>query len=143
MRWTKLIYLASPYSAKKRSTIHKRFDAAVRACLHLWEQGYLVYGPIFYTHPISACLPHVPRDAWMELDLRLLEKCDELWVLCIPGWKKSVGVRTEIHWAKKFGKPVRYLKLDQLPECGWDDLVQAVRKWVNGPIPESQKDCLY
>jgi hypothetical protein len=44
---------------------------------------------------------------WEAQDRRLLQACDELWVLTLDGWQRSIGVRAEIKIAEALGKPVR------------------------------------
>jgi hypothetical protein len=47
--------------------------------------------------------------AWQKLDSLLVYRCDEVWVLCIDGWRESVGVAAEVRLAKGFGRAVRYV----------------------------------
>jgi hypothetical protein len=46
---------------------------------------------------------------WSQQDRRLLEACDELWVLTLDGWQQSVGIQAEIAIARELGKPIRYV----------------------------------
>jgi hypothetical protein len=51
-------------------------------------------------------------DFWRLVDIEFLKRCDELWVLTLDGWDKSVGVLAEIAYAKRNGIPIKYLSFD-------------------------------
>jgi hypothetical protein len=40
----------------------------------------------------------------------MLQRCDELAVLKLPGWRESTGVTAEIAIAREFGLPVRFIE---------------------------------
>jgi hypothetical protein len=40
----------------------------------------------------------------------MLSRCDDLAVLCLPGWRESVGVRAGIVFAQEIGIPVRFIE---------------------------------
>jgi len=100
------IYLACPYTHKNSFVREYRFNAVTAKAVELLKSGYLVYSPITYSHPYD-----LPKDwmFWRNLDKSLVEWCDEVWVLCLEGWKESIGVQAEIAWAKGLGKRVEYL----------------------------------
>ena len=101
----KKIYLASPYSHPDKSVRENRFRAACKAASLLMVQGYLVFSPIAHSHTIAQYLDnHLDLDFWLEIDLSFLDSwADEMWILCIPGWWESKGIRREIEHAKKHG----------------------------------------
>ena len=45
---------------------------------------------------------------WLGLDLAILDRCDALIVLTVPGWRTSEGVTREIAAAERAGMPVLY-----------------------------------
>jgi nucleoside 2-deoxyribosyltransferase len=106
-----LVYLASPYSSPSPEVRESRFHAACRAAAQLMAGGAFVFSPIAHTHPI-ALAGDLPKgwDWWREYDRRMLAACDEVAVLCIDGWRESVGVQGEIAIAAETGKPVKYLE---------------------------------
>jgi hypothetical protein len=56
-------------------------------------------------------------DFWEKHDKLMLRKCDELWVLTLPGWEESVGVQAEIQYANQRKMPIKYIRVfDVLPE---------------------------
>lgn len=105
----KKIYLACPYTSSTEIE-EKRFQAANEQAAELMAQGYLVFSPISHTHPIhlSGCLPG-DWEFWKEYDQTFIEWCDEVWIMRIPGWEESKGVKAEIKIARDLGKKVVYL----------------------------------
>jgi hypothetical protein len=59
------------------------------------------YSPICHWHPIVELGYHVKYDVLLQVDLHILSVATELYVLCIPGWQDSAGVRKEITHAKE------------------------------------------
>lgn len=106
---SKLIYLASPYSSPSPAVQEKRFQHACDAAAHFIREGRFVFSPIAHTHPISSW--GLPGDwkFWSEFDRMMIERCDELWVLRLPGWGRSVGVAAEVKTASELAMVVRYI----------------------------------
>jgi hypothetical protein len=62
-----------------------------------------------------ALLPYLPNteatwEVWGHHCKRLIEACDEVWVVMYPGWDTSVGVAGEIEYAQQRGKRVHYME---------------------------------
>jgi len=96
-----ITYLASPYSDRDASVQHSRYEAACRACLLLVNSGANPYSPICHWHPIAELGYYMEYDALLTVDLAILKVSTSLYVLCLDGWKESVGVRREIDFAKE------------------------------------------
>lgn len=87
-----------------------RFDAAVAATAALMQAGAHVISPIASSHPVA--IAHtLPGDFgyWKALDLDLIDRCDEVWVLTIDGWEASAGIKDEVAYALAHNKQVRYI----------------------------------
>lgn len=104
------IYLACPYSDPDVSVQAKRFQAANKAAASLMKQGYLVFSPISHTHPIHLA-GDLPGDYefWRDYDETFIDWCDSVFVMKIPGWDTSKGIKREVEYAEFLGKPVRYI----------------------------------
>ena len=104
-----MIYLATPYSHADPAVREQRFRAACRAAARLMRAGHFVFSPVAHGHCIA--LHGLPADwrFWEPLDRHQLERCDEVVVLMLDGWRDSTGVAAEIRIAGELGKPVRYL----------------------------------
>ncbi len=102
-----LTYLASPYSHPDPAIREGRYRAACAVAAILSARGDLVFSPVAHGHGIglSGRLP-VAWEYWQRLDLRMLASCDSLTVLCVAGWRESVGVAAEIAFARELGLPV-------------------------------------
>ena len=108
-----MIYLASPYSHPDPAVREDRFRAACLAAAALLRQGHAVFSPIAHSHCVATVGDLDPSWAlWRAGDLRLLEACDELVVLRLDGWDRSVGVTEEVAYARSRGTPVAYLDPD-------------------------------
>lgn len=107
-----VIYMASPYSSPDVLVREERYRLSCVASACLIRRGNVVYSPIAASHgpSIAGKLPG-GWDFWKSQDSWFIEHCDELYVIMLPGWHKSVGVRAEIGLARSLGKPVKYWRL--------------------------------
>ena len=93
---------------------YERLDDYLIADVFLMRQGVHTVGTL---HKLfnEKVLGHEEMDVtweyWKEYTYDLINGCDELYVLCLDGWKDSKGVTDEIAYAKEHGKPVRYVNL--------------------------------
>ena len=106
-----LIYLASPYSHDDPEVRYARYDAACAATARMMQGGMIVYSPIVHCH-ILALKYDLPGDweFWKRIDERMLAACDMVMVLCLDGWKDSVGVTAEIGMARDRGMQVEFME---------------------------------
>ncbi len=107
-----MIYLTSPYSHPDPAVRKRRFRAACRATAALLRAGEVVFSPIVHSHPLVGFALPTEWAFWERIDRAYLERCDEVVVLMLNGWKESVGVREEIRIARAAGKPVRFLGVE-------------------------------
>ena len=109
-----VIYLASPYNHDDPNVQELRYWEACRAAAQMMRAGWLVFSPIAHSHPIARF--GLPGDFafWETLDKAWIDRCDELVVLTISGWRDSVGVTAEIEYARQRGLPIRYVDPDEL-----------------------------
>ena len=105
-----ILYLASPYSHPEKEVEQRRFDLVTRAAGWLMQHGFVVFSPISHSHPVAQ-KTELPRAFWFwrAQDLPFMRVCDELYVLCLPDWDKSIGVAEEIAHAKALGIPITYM----------------------------------
>jgi hypothetical protein len=102
-----MIYLASPYSDPDPAVMEQRFDAVCRKAGELMNRGEIVYSPIAHCHPIAVRVG-LPRDwtFWHKFDREMLCTAKEMWILRLPGWQESAGIRAERQIAAELGIPV-------------------------------------
>ena len=112
----KLIYIACPYADPSPLVRLARVRLASLVACEYACQGHGVFSPLSHSIEIgkfSATLAH-NAEYWYELDLKLLEACDEIVVIQVPNWGESVGVATEIDRAKELNIPVTYLTPEEI-----------------------------
>lgn len=111
----KIIYLASPYTNKNCFLQSKRAMQVAHVAAKLMEQGHVCYSHVVLGHEMakySSKLACLPSEAWQDFCNHLFGACNELFVLCLDGWKKSIGVQKEIEWAKEMNMPIYYIDKD-------------------------------
>lgn len=103
-------YLSSPYSSNDSKTKQLRFEEVVAVASTFFEAKRNVFSPIIYCHPIA---PYLRKSAsfksWFQFDYIMLDLCQHLLVLTLPGWQESIGVAAEIKYALSKGYPVIYI----------------------------------
>jgi hypothetical protein len=105
-----MIYLAVPYNHPSPAVRHNRFEEVNRYAAHVMQQGLAVFSPISHSHPIEEHFTEVKSwDFWQIQDLPILKICDSVHVLCLPGWRESVGVAGECDTARGLGIPILYI----------------------------------
>jgi Domain of unknown function (DUF1937) len=107
-----LVYLASPLTHDDVTVRQERSIAVARATGWLMtnRRDLFFLSPIAYAHLIAAeCTLPFEWHFWAEIDECLLSRCEEFWVLCIPGFKKSTGVGAERKIAERLGLPCRFV----------------------------------
>ena len=98
-------YLASPYSHPDEAVRTARYELAMSAKVWLIRQRIWTYSPIVAWHE-TAKAHDLPLDAafWLDCNSDAQTACrDGTIVLCIPGWKESIGVTGEISFALRHG----------------------------------------
>lgn len=114
-----MIYVASVYSLDAKGNSghdialrEKRYDYVVERVGKWMESGTIgLFSPIAHCH-VPANRGHLPKDYtfWQENDRHMIERCDEIWVLMMPGWERSVGVKDEIAYGSAINKKVVYFE---------------------------------
>ena len=105
----KLIYLAGPYSYDPEAafTLHMAYTAAI-----MENFNHLVFSPIVHNHPLAKTHT-LPTDYtfWQFYNKGMILKSDEVWVMNVPEWEKSMGTQYEISVADEHGKALKHVWL--------------------------------
>ena len=111
-----IIYLACPYAHPDTAVRDWRYNTACRTAAQLIKQGYAVFSPLSHSLPIakSGDLPDIDTGFWLKQDLLFLRLCGKVFVLTLPGWEESTGVRAEIAEAKKRNIPVMFIDREEI-----------------------------
>lgn len=105
-----LVYLASPYTHRDMGVQEQRYREVCRVAGELMRAGVKVFSPIAHSHPIAqvAVLPG-HWDFWQAQCIDMIERCDCVLVLMLPGWNASRGIHEEVAFAFKRGMKVWFL----------------------------------
>lgn len=113
-----LVYIASPYSDNDPQVREQRYEAACRWTAYLIEQGHRAISPIAASHHVAPYLVDTTTltdyARWTAINHTLLDACEKMIVLCLPGWADSRGVRDEINYAIAHGIPFYLWESPQL-----------------------------
>lgn len=108
-----LVYLASPYTHKSAHIMKYREEQVTITAAKLTEMFRVtLFLPITQSAAMARACPGLfghTFSAWKDIDLDAIDHSDEVWVVKLSGWKKSVGVQAEIEYALKLKKPVKYI----------------------------------
>lgn len=104
-----MTYLASPYSHDDFVVCADRYYTTLAHVARRTKENKHVISPIVHWH-VAAITHDLPGDAqfWLDWNMKLLNLCDSLEVLCLPGWEESKGVQLEIQQALHLGLPILY-----------------------------------
>jgi DNA-binding transcriptional regulator YiaG len=109
----KLTYLCCPYTWSPEESFNIANDVAAK----FMKDGNAIFSPISQSHPISFYMDkklQTDHSFWMNMDLPMLKKCDELIAVVISknyGYEllnNSRGCQEEIELAKKLNIPTKY-----------------------------------
>jgi len=105
-----MIYVASPYTHKKKKIMEERYRAVAAFCTDAIKKDFFVYSPIVHWHPV-ATMYDLPIDYywWARMDKHFIGLSSRLWVLTLDGWQDSKGVREEVVFALKKKIKVTYI----------------------------------
>lgn len=105
-----MIYLGSPYTHTSQLEVERRVHLTEQCTKELMLRGLPVFSPIVHCHYIATQYK-MPTDAeyWEKYNLEFLRKSEELFVLCIDGWKESVGLAMEIGIAQALRIPTKFV----------------------------------
>jgi len=106
------VYLSTAYTFDPEQG-HRNAVDALGLCLGLYPE-YIFHSPIAHTH-IAAREHNLPKSYdgfWQRIDEALIERFDEVWVLLDPdgGWRTSEGMKGEVAFARKIGRPVQFVQ---------------------------------
>ncbi len=114
-----MIYVCSVYSleahsnsAADRAVRERRYQYAVDRVGDWMKEGIIgLFCPIAHCH-VAANKRGLPKDYsfWKRNDRHMIDKCDEVWVLKMKGWKRSEGITDEVNYAKELGKTIKYFE---------------------------------
>ena len=109
-----MIYLASPYTHDIETVRQLRFWQVTKVTADLHEQGIQAFSPITFGYGVEQIgkISLSGPDWWQPFDDWFLRHCDEMYVICLDGWRESVGVNHEIDLAIDLDIPIKYFRFN-------------------------------
>jgi len=104
-----MIYLAAPYTHPDPEIVNWRMENFCRVDAQLCLQGLITVSPLSKHFLKDHTDIPLTWEFWKTYSEKLMEKCDALYVIIMPGWDVSEGVLAEIELAKKMSKEIKYL----------------------------------
>lgn len=102
-----LVYLACPYSHDSPQIRKNRFEAVSKCAAHFIHQGVHIMSPISQTYWMHENgFTQGNFDFWQGWNKANIRHCKKLFVLQLPGWRDSIGVKGEVEYAQSLGIPV-------------------------------------
>jgi hypothetical protein len=104
---TTLAYLATPYTHYRRG-LGAAFQEASRLSAKLLRANIYNYCPIVHGHPqaLYGDIDPLDYDIWRRQNLAMMPHCDCLLVAHMEGWDTSLGIKEEVEFFEKLGKPI-------------------------------------
>lgn len=114
-----MIWISMPYGAGGADKVQRRarYEAVVAFSRWAYERQMNVFSSILLRHVFVERwdASEVARDWWWA-DSEILERCDRVLVLPMPGWVDSIGVNAELDRARELGLSIDIFPQDQLRE---------------------------
>lgn len=109
------IYVASPYSDPDPAVRFHRYNAVgdfIQSRIRR-DNHPMLYSPIVHWAPLAEKYDFPTHyEFWKRIDHSMINAAEAVWVLRLQGWKNSLGVTSEIAFAREANKPVVYVDYD-------------------------------
>jgi hypothetical protein len=98
-----------------------RHQEMIAVMARLMQAGHHVISPIVAGYPVEAMLnrsqvfpgkmvpAQISYQEWINWSAALLAVCKEMWIVTLPGWLQSKGVRSEVQQCYRANIPIRYV----------------------------------
>lgn len=107
-----LTYLAGPYYHADQSVIDQRMQTMYQIDGYLSSNGYFIVTPLYKVETAKHYSIVDTFDFWEKYCYQLLDRCDQMIILDISGWKESKGVLAEIRYCMDHDIPVYVIDVD-------------------------------
>ena len=106
-----MIYLAAPYSNPDPKLVQARMEQIYDVMGEFMKQDRHVLTPLFMHEVAVRHELDGTYDYWEKYCLDILKRCDEMIVLCLPGWTESRGVKGEMEFCRRNGIPITFMEV--------------------------------
>lgn len=113
-----MIYISSPYTTVDPSrTEEDNYQDVAVFTAELIRRDFAAYSPIVHCHKLKV-FDETIYEIWSSYNKKMIAAASSVYVLMLPFWLQSVGVRGEIEYAHANGKPVWFWTLEPLGSTG-------------------------
>lgn len=109
MTGDRFIYLAAPYSHPDPAVIAQRMETFCRIDAKLIVDGKFTVSPLSKHFILSYEKLSGSWEYWQDYCRAMLRMCGKMIVICMPGWKESIGLQEEIKLAEQLHIPISYV----------------------------------
>ena len=104
------IFVSSPYTHADPAITEQRVRDVTAFVHNRLLAGEMAISPIVYGHSIVV-LHELPGtyEFWESFCLSLLHPADKMYVLCLPGWDVSTGMKGELEFALEMQMEIEYV----------------------------------
>lgn len=113
-----LVFIAIPYSHPDPAVKHERIKGVAQMIVKMLQQGIFAFSPITYGIALIQNSGSNLLDDWKTWEKackEYMKGCSKMYVINLPGWELSSGVKGEIEEAKNQGKQVDLIEFDTDP----------------------------
>jgi len=101
-----MIYLAAPYYHKNSDITQERMEKVYAVASELMLRGRHVTTPLFMHEVVDRFELPGDFEYWKAYCFDILKRCDEMHILCLPGWAESRGIKAEIEFCREHNIPI-------------------------------------
>lgn len=110
-----MIYVAAPYSHPDKSVVEYRMDMVEKALALLMSKGLHATTPLLMHHVLDKGISLPDNfEFWDKYCFDLLDRCESMTILTLPGWDTSRGVIAEIDFCKKQYIPINHMHVQEI-----------------------------
>ena len=144
-----LTYVAAPYTHDDPGMVETRKAAVDIWAAALMNMGVPALSPLSYESALKDWgISIMPAEEWYRFDRQLMQTCDRIVIMGLPGWEQSRGVSIEIAHAQENDMPIYLNGLAQedriwpapttamLPDEPPAEIVQIISPYCPGPHNE-------
>lgn len=102
-------YLATAYTHPDKFVVARRIETFCRVDAKLMKEGLFTVSPLSKHFILE--YENLPGDwtYWEHYSIELLSVCKQMIVICMDGWKESIGLKAEIELANELNIEIYYV----------------------------------
>lgn len=119
-------YIAAPYSHKDPAVIAGRMACFDAVAAKMLLDGQMPVSPLLFHSLLGKHKVPGNWDFFEAYSLHMLDRCDALYLITLPGWEDSVGVAGELRLAEAKGMYIHLVEPD--PHAYQDGVIEGLMR---------------